>query len=57
MEKERLVTVKELSEILNVPISWIYRKTSMGAIPMIKVGKYVRFNAEEVIKSFQNGIK
>ena len=59
MEKEKLVTAKELAEILNVPTSWVYRKTSIGpdAIPMVKIGKYVRFNVGEVIKSFQNGIK
>jgi excisionase family DNA binding protein len=55
MEREQLVTVKEMAAILNVPVSWIYQKTSIGpgAIPMIKVGKYVRFNADEVIKFFK----
>ena len=48
----RLITIKELAEILQVPISWIYQRTRLGqtAIPHVKVGRYVRFNAEEVMR-------
>ena len=47
-----LITVQELAEILNVPVSWIYQRTSMGqkGIPHVKMGKYVRFDADEVIR-------
>jgi len=47
-----LITVQELAEILSVPISWIYQRTSMGqkGIPHVKMGKYVRFDADEVIR-------
>ena len=46
-----LITVKELAEKLQVPESWIYQRTRLGqkAIPHVRVGKYVRFNAEEVV--------
>ena len=56
METKRLVTVKELAEILNVPISWVYQKTAIGpgAIPMVKLGKYVRFDPDEVISFFKD---
>ena len=49
-----LITVQELSEILNVPVSWIYQRTSMGqeAIPHVKMGKYVRFDPQKVIDFF-----
>ena len=49
-----LITVKELAEILKVPVSWIYQRTSMGqeAIPYVKMGKYVRFDPEKVIEFF-----
>lgn len=49
-----LITVKELSQVLNVPTSWIYQRTCMGqkAIPHVKMGKYVRFDAEQVIDFF-----
>jgi excisionase family DNA binding protein len=46
-------TINELSEILKVPKSWLYSKTrerSTGAIPKLKVGKYIRFRLPEVIE-------
>lgn len=53
---QRLITVEELSQVLNVPRSWIYERTRLGqaAIPFIKLGKYVRFDQEEVIKFFKS---
>ncbi|HOY09007.1 MAG TPA: helix-turn-helix domain-containing protein, partial [Candidatus Omnitrophota bacterium] len=49
---KQLITVRELAEVLNVPISWIYQRTSMGqkGIPHVKMGKYVRFDADEVMR-------
>lgn len=54
MENKKLVTVKELAEILNVPVSWIYQRTRVGqsAIPHVKFGKYVRFDSDAVIRFF-----
>ncbi len=46
-----LINVQQLSEALNVPLSWIYQRTSQGqkGIPHVKMGKYVRFDLEEVM--------
>lgn len=54
-KKKRLMTVEELSQILQVPKSWIYERTRQGqeAIPHIRLGAYVRFDPEEVIKFFK----
>jgi len=51
----KLITVNQLAEILRVPPSWIYQRTRLGpeAIPFVKVGKYVRFDPEEVIEFFK----
>lgn len=51
---KNLITVQELAEILNVQVSWIYQRTSMGqeAIPHVKMGKYVRFDPQKVIDFF-----
>ena len=51
-EKFSLVDVESLAAILGVPKSWIYQRTCRGqaAIPHIKLGKYVRFNVEEVLR-------
>ena len=53
---QRLVDVSELAKILNMKQSWIYERTRMGqaAIPFVKLGKYVRFDPEEVIKFFKS---
>lgn len=50
-----LITVDELAKVLNVPKSWIYDRTRQGpeAIPFIRLGAYVRFDAEEVINFFK----
>lgn len=55
MEGERLVTPKELAAILKVPVSWVYQRSCIGpsAIPMVKMGKYVRFYPKEVVEFFK----
>ncbi len=46
-----LVTPQELAAILKVPVSWIYQRTRLGqkAIPHLRVGRYVRFDPQQVI--------
>ena len=49
---EKLLTVNELATALNVAPSWIYTRTRIrGAdtIPLIRCGKYPRFNLPDVI--------
>ncbi len=50
-ENKPLVTPQELAEILRVPVSWIYQRTRLGqkAIPHLRVGRYVRFDPQQVI--------
>ena len=47
---ERLITVKEASEILNVPRSWVYAKVESVDcdVPHFRVGRYIRFRASEL---------
>jgi excisionase family DNA binding protein len=51
MRIDELITVGELAKRLNVPVSWIYHRTRLGqqAIPHVRIGKYVRFDWEEVV--------
>ena len=47
----RLLRVQEVSEILQVPVSWVYDHTRRGCrdpLPYLKLGKYVRFQAAAV---------
>jgi excisionase family DNA binding protein len=50
-EPERLLTVRELAELLAVPPSWIYERTRRrgeNRFPHLKMGKYVRFRVSDV---------
>lgn len=47
---ERLLTVKELADILAVPESWVYGHTAAGDIPTVRVGRYVRFRLDAVLE-------
>jgi excisionase family DNA binding protein len=49
---QNLLTIDELAKELKVPKSWIYARTRItgaNSIPKLKVGKYLRFNLEEVL--------
>ncbi len=47
--QSNLLTVKELADRLRVPVSWIYERTRRGQIPHVRLGKYLRFDVEEVL--------
>jgi excisionase family DNA binding protein len=47
-----LLTVKEVAELLKVPVSWVYertRKRSVDRIPGFRLGKYWRFHEADVL--------
>ena len=50
---ERLfLTVREVAELLQVPVSWVYgrmRKRSTERLPGYRLGKYWRFREDEVL--------
>ena len=50
MNKQKLINADELSDHLNVPVSWVRRQTRLRAIPFIKAGRYVRFDLERVLE-------
>jgi len=61
MNDLNLITAKQLAGILNIPTSWIYQRTRYGedSIPHYRIGKYVRFDPEEVkmfFKSVKNNV-
>lgn len=53
---KNLVGVQEIANVLSVPVSWVYQQTSLGqeAIPYYKIGKYVRFDIDEVLRHMRN---
>lgn len=47
-----LITVQQVAELLQVPVSWIYgrmRKRSLERLPAYRLGKYWRFDRNEVL--------
>ncbi|HVO66703.1 MAG TPA: helix-turn-helix domain-containing protein [Syntrophales bacterium] len=54
----RLLTVKEMANVLRVKPSWLYartRKATNAIIPHVRVGKYIRFDADSVMAALKNG--
>ena len=53
---QRLVLADELSEMLSLPRSSIWRLARNGTIPSVRIGRQVRFDKKAVKKALQIGI-
>jgi excisionase family DNA binding protein len=47
---DELLTLEEAAALLKVPKSWIYDRTRRGAIPHLKLGKYLRFPVADLLR-------
>jgi excisionase family DNA binding protein len=45
---DTLLTVQDVARRLNVPVSWVYAKAEADALPHVKLGRYLRFHADEI---------
>jgi excisionase family DNA binding protein len=45
---ERLVDAAVIAELLSVPKGWVLEQARNGVIPHVRLGRYVRFDADEV---------
>lgn len=45
---ERLLSAAEVAERLSVPESWVREATRSGAMPCVRLGRYVRFELQAV---------
>ena len=45
---QNLISINEMAKKLDVPVSWLYSRTRTNDIPHYKVGKYVKFEPDEV---------
>jgi hypothetical protein len=41
----------QLAERLKVPISWVYEQSRLNEIPTHRIGRYIRFDLNEVLAS------
>jgi excisionase family DNA binding protein len=49
--EDDLLTVDEAARFLHVPLSWVYEHARTGSgdrLPVIKVGKYLRFHRRDL---------
>ena len=46
-----LLEPEELAEQLKVPVSWVYEQSRQGNIPTHRLGRYIRFDLDEVLAS------
>ena len=45
-----LLTADELAKALKVSPTWIYERSRMGSLPTHRIGRYIRFELNEVIE-------
>ena len=45
---DRLLDAKEVADRLGVPESWVRESARSGAIPCVRLGRYVRFDLADV---------
>jgi excisionase family DNA binding protein len=47
---DRLLTAEDVAEMLSVPVSWVRESSRSGAIPCVRLGRYVRFVEGDVLE-------
>jgi excisionase family DNA binding protein len=47
---DRLLDAVEVAALLSVPTSWVRQQARDGAIPCVRLGRYVRFEREAVLE-------
>jgi excisionase family DNA binding protein len=46
----KFLTPQEAADLLQVPVSFIYDRTRRNAIPLRRIGKYVRIPQDELLQ-------
>jgi len=57
IKTNELMTVPEIAAFLKVPVSWIYeraRRSGPARLPHVRLGKYLRFDADKIREWLQN---
>jgi len=45
-----------LAQRLQVPVSWVYEQSRLGNIPTHRLGRYIRFDFAEVLRSQKKNV-
>ena len=54
MTDRALIDAKAAGELLGVPHTWLLRQARRDAVPHIRLGHYVRFDADELLAWARN---
>jgi excisionase family DNA binding protein len=46
----QLLSAREVAELLNVKVSWIYQETRAGRLPYVPLGRYRRYRRESIVR-------
>ena len=57
MNIDEIMSIKEVSEYLRIPISTIYKLAQSGQIPAVKVGKHWRFAKKDLDRLFEKKLE
>jgi excisionase family DNA binding protein len=52
-----LLDAEQVGALLNVPASWVRAQAREGRIPHLKLGKYTRFDADEIERWRQSQLR
>lgn len=52
-QRDNLITAKQVAERLGVKVSWVYAQTRAGKLPHYKLGKYRKYDGEEVFEALR----
>ena len=55
--QEKLLTIKEAAEFLNLSVATMYSKVSKGELPVMKRGKRLYFSSTELMDYLKGGRK
>jgi excisionase family DNA binding protein len=50
-QASELLTPDELAAKLKLPVSWVYEQSRQGALPTHRLGRYIRFDLQAVLRS------
>jgi len=52
MPSDQLLTAEEVARLLQVRTSWVYDAARRGAIPHVRLGRYVQFGVTQSLPGF-----
>lgn len=49
-ERDELLVAGDVAELLRVTTAWVYAETRRGAVPHVRLGRYVRYRRGAILR-------